>query len=292
MAGRPEGDQRGAGVIIDGHTHIFPRQVCENRYYYCQRDQAFHEIYGNDKARMIGAEDLIVAMDHGGVDKAVVCGFPWGNHDLCVMGNNAIIEAVQRFPDRLIGFCCVCPDRPDTAVPEIERCVAAGIRGVGEMGFYTRRMTEKDIAGMSPICEAIKGCGIPLLLHVNETVGHAYPGKGDTDLQQIYRFVCAFSDMTLILAHWGGGLFFYEMMPSVARMTRHVYYDTAASPFLYRREIYKVAHEIIGPDRIVFGSDYPLINPERYVREISSAGLERSAVEKLLGENMRDLLAL
>jgi predicted TIM-barrel fold metal-dependent hydrolase len=279
-------------VIIDGHTHIFPHQVCENRYHYCQRDPAFDEIYGNDKARMIGAEDLIVAMDHGGVDRAVVCGFPWCNHDLCVMGNNAIIEAVQRFPDRLIGFCCVYPGEPETAVPEIERCVAAGIRGVGELGFYTRPMTEEDIVGMSPICEAIKGCGIPLLLHVNETVGHAYPGKGDTSLQQIYRFVCTFSDMTIILAHWGGGLFFYEMMPSVARMTRRVYYDTAASPFLYRSDIYKVAHEIIGPDRIVFGSDYPLIKPERYVSEINRAGLDRCAVEKVLGENMRDLLAL
>ncbi len=279
-------------MIIDGHTHIFPRQVCENRYHYCQRDPAFNEIYRNDKARMIGAEDLIVAMDHGGVDRAVVCGFPWCNHDVCVMGNNAIIEAVQRFPDRLIGFCCVCPGEPETAVPEIERCVAAGIRGVGELGFYTRRMTEEDIVGMSPICEAIKGFGIPLLLHVNETVGHAYPGKGDTDLKTIYRFICTFSDMTIILAHWGGGLFFYEMMPSVARMTRRVYYDTAASPFLYRRDIYKVAHEIIGPDRIVFGSDYPLIKPERYVSEISRAGLGRRAVEKVLGENMRDLLAM
>ena len=279
-------------MIIDGHTHIFPRQVCENRYHYCQRDPAFNEIYRNDKARMIGAEDLIVAMDHGGVDRAVVCGFPWCNHDVCVMGNNAIIEAVQRFPDRLIGFCCVCPGEPETAVPEIERCVAAGIRGVGELGFYTRRMTEEDIVGMSPICEAIKEFGIPLLLHVNETVGHAYPGKGDTDLKTIYRFICTFSDMTIILAHWGGGLFFYEMMPSVARMTRRVYYDTAASPFLYRRDIYKVAHEIIGPDRIVFGSDYPLIKPERYVSEISRAGLGRRAVEKVLGENMRDLLAM
>jgi predicted TIM-barrel fold metal-dependent hydrolase len=211
---------------------------------------------------------------------------------LCVMGNDAILEAVQRFPDRLIGFCCVCPDQPDKAVLEIDRCVACGIRGVGEIGFYTRSMTDEDITRMGPICETVTALGIPLLFHVNETVGHSYPGKGETDLRQIYRFVCAFPDVVFILAHWGGGLVFYELMPSVAQVTQRVYYDTAASPFLFRKDVYHLAHRIIGPDRIVFGSDYPLIAPQRYIDEISDAGLDRTAVKKMLGENMRGLLRL
>jgi hypothetical protein len=279
-------------VIIDGHTHIFPRKVRQDRHRYCREDAAFAMIYGNEKSRMIGAEELVTEMDKAGVDMAVVCGFPWGNDDLCVMGNDTILEAVQRFPDRLIGFCCVCPEHPDKAVAEINRCVASGIRGVGELGFYTRSMTEEDIRAMSPICDAISGLRIPLLFHVNETVGHSYPGKGETELRQIYRFVSAYPDMIIILAHWGGGLIFYEMMPSVAHVTQRVYYDTAASPFLFRKDVYRVAHQIIGPDRIVFGSDYPLITPQRYFHEINGAGLDRTVVEKMLGENMRALLRL
>lgn len=279
-------------MIIDGHTHIFPQEVCQNRQIYCQKDPAFREIYGNEKARMIGPEPLIAEMDDAGVDMAVVCGFPWQSHDLCVMGNDAILEAVRRFPSRLVGFGCVYIQEPDRAIEEIDRCVAGGLRGIGELGFYTRGMTRHDIVGMDAICKAISNLGIPLLFHANETVGHSYPGKGDTDLREIYRFVSSFPDMTIILAHWGGGLIFYEMMPSVARVTHRVYYDTAASPFLYRKDIYRVAHEIVGPDRIVFGSDYPLIDPERYINEIKAAGLDGVPVDKILGENMRSLLGL
>ena len=279
-------------MIIDGHTHIFPREVRQNRLRYCQKDPAFREIYGDEKAQMIGPEPLIAAMDDAGVDMAVVCGFPWRNHDLCVMGNDAILEAVRRFPSRLVGFGCVYPEEPDRAVREIDRCVAGGLRGIGEIGFYGRGMTRKDRVGMESICKAMSRPKIPLLLHANETVGHSYPGKGDTDLREIYRFVSSCPDLTIILAHWGGGLIFYEMMPSVARVTGRVYYDTAASPFLYRKSIYRVAHEIIGADRIVFGSDYPLIRPERYISEIRDAGLDQVPVDKILGENMRGLLAL
>jgi predicted TIM-barrel fold metal-dependent hydrolase len=82
------------------------------------------------------------------------------------------------------------------------------------------------------------------------------------------------------------------MMPSVARVTQKVYYDTAASPFLYRRDVYRVVHEIIGPDRILFGSDYPLLDPGRHVNEIRESGLDSGPLEKILGENMRSLLGL
>lgn len=279
-------------MIIDGHTHIFPRRVFQNRESFCQKDPAFRKIYGNGKAQMIGPEPLVAEMEDAGVDMAVVCGFPWQSHDLCLMGNDAILDAVERFPDRLVGFGSVCLDEPERAMQEIDRFVAAGLRGVGEMGFYTRGMTSNDIELMKPIGQAIRDLGIPLLFHVTETVGHSYPGKGDTDLREIYRFVASFNGLTIILAHWGGGLIFYEMMPSVAQLTQRVYYDTAASPFLYRQDIYHVAHQIVGPERILFGSDYPLIKQKRYLNEIMDAGLDEGPVTRILGENMRSLLGL
>jgi len=279
-------------MIIDGHTHIFPRKVRENRHSYCQMDPAFREIYGNEKAKLVGPESVIAAMDDAGVDMAVVCGFPWQSHDLCVMTNDAILEAVQRFPGRLVGFGSVCLEEPERAPKEIERCAEGGLRGIGELGFYTRKMTRQDCLRMAPICRGAVDLKLPLLLHANETVGHFYPGKGDTDLKEFYWFISSYPDLVIILAHWGGGLVFYEMMPSVARVTRRVYYDTAASPFLYREVVYRVAHEIVGPDRIIFGSDYPLLGPERYIREIEGAGLDRLSVEKILGENLRGILAL
>jgi predicted TIM-barrel fold metal-dependent hydrolase len=64
-----------------------------------------------------------------------------------------------------------------------------------------------------------------------------------------------------------------------------VYFDTAASPFLYRPEIYAAAARIVGPERILFGSDYPLIKPERYFKEIEASGLGPDQVRMVEGIN-------
>jgi len=104
--------------------------------------------------------------------------------------------------------------------------------------------------------------------------------------------VHALQGIKIILAHWGGGLFFYELMPEIAAMCQEVYYDTAASPFLYNKRIYQIAISIIGPQRILFGSDYPLIPPRRYKEEMQEAGLAGKELEAILGLNAQRLLGL
>jgi predicted TIM-barrel fold metal-dependent hydrolase len=69
-----------------------------------------------------------------------------------------------------------------------------------------------------------------------------------------------------------------------------VYYDTAASPFLYNKRVYQIALSIVGPHRILFGSDYPLIPPARYKQEMQEAGLDEKELEAVLGLNARRLL--
>jgi predicted TIM-barrel fold metal-dependent hydrolase len=109
-------------------------------------------------------------------------------------------------------------------------------------------------------------------------------------LQPIYRLLLALPGVTIILAHWGGGFFFYELMPEVAQAARNVCYDTAASPLLYQPQIYALAYEIVGPTRILFGSDYPLIPPARYFQELQKSGLQESILRKIKGLNLWHLL--
>jgi hypothetical protein len=134
--------------------------------------------------------------------------------------------------------------------------------------------------------------GVPLLLHTNETIGHAYPGKGQTPLERFFELAVSFPKLRLILAHWGGGLLFYELMPEVAKALAHVYYDTAASPFLYSRKIYRLGCEIVGAERILFGSDFPLLSAKRYFREVSESGVGEEDRERIFGSNMAKLLGL
>ena len=70
----------------------------------------------------------------------------------------------------------------------------------------------------------------------------------------------------------------------------NVFFDTAASPYLYDADIYQIADQIIGVDKILFGSDYPLLPPARYFSEMKLAGLTKIQLEKISGNNAEQLL--
>ncbi len=288
-------------MIVDVHTHVFPEEVRKNVSKYRKRDPLFRLLFGSEwsktlgeskKVAMIGVEELIAAMDESGVDKSVVCGFAWSDQGLCRDGNDYILESIKRYPDRLIGFVSIRLNDSGDTVKEIERCVGLGAKGVGEIVTEAHGVDIDDEKVMAPVVEASKSLNIPIMVHANETVGHYYVGKAKTVLRQYYNFILSWPDVDIIMAHWGGGLLFYELMPEVARACERVYYDTAASIFLYSANVYPSAVQIIGADKILFGTDYPLIDQRRYLKQIENSGLSKGDMEKIYGENARRVLRL
>jgi predicted TIM-barrel fold metal-dependent hydrolase len=272
-------------MIIDCHTHIFPEEMRKKREAFCKRDEGFSSIYKNSKARMVGVQDLIESMDESGVEKSVICGFPWSRPDLCSLHNEYLMESASQYPHRLIVFVSLLFSDPDWSRRELDRGLKGGARGVGEIAFYCEEMTSRDITSMRPVLTQMAKQKIPLLIHANETIGHPYPGKGMTPLERFYELILSFPDLPIVLAHWGGGLLFYELMPEVAKTMANVYYDTAASPFLYSKKIYAVVSQIVGVEKILFGTDFPLISPQRYFHELEDSGLSEEDREKILGLN-------
>jgi predicted TIM-barrel fold metal-dependent hydrolase len=277
-------------MIIDCHTHIFPEEVRRDREAFCKKDKGFASIYDHSEAKLAGVEDLIASMDESGIVRSVICGFPWSRPDLCSFQNQYLMESASRYPNRLIVFVSLLFSNPDWSKKELDRAVKGGAQGVGEIAFYFDEMTSQDIHAMKPILSQMARQGIPLLLHTNETIGHSYPGKGRTPLERFYELILSFPSLPIILAHWGGGFPFYELMPEVAKAMVNVYYDTAASPFLYSKKIYAVAREIVGVEKIFFGTDFPLISPRRYYQELEGSGLSKQDREKILGLNFSRLL--
>src|SRR4051812_38255266 len=121
-------------MIIDFHTHIFPDEVRKHKAEFQERDPWFGLLYENPKARLASVEDLIASMDAAGVQRSVVCGFYWRDQSLCAWHNDYLIGAVQRYPDRLSGFAIVQPLAGAVAAQELERSLAAGLIGCGELG--------------------------------------------------------------------------------------------------------------------------------------------------------------
>ena len=279
-------------MLIDMHTHIFPLEMRKNRGEFIFYDQGFRCIYQNEKAKMVGAEEVIEMLDREDIDKAVVFGFPWQDIELCRKGNDYVLESMTRYPNRLIGFITLPWDNAETVFKECERGLAAGSKGVGELGLYHRPLNSDTFTQLDPLAQMLEKKGLPILLHMNEAVGHDYPGKARIDFKALQNFISAHPELLIILAHWGGGFFFYELMPEIKKLSKNVYYDTAASPFLYHPQVYEVAWRILGEDRILFGSDYPLLPPHRYFKEMEAAFLAKKTQNKIKGENGKKLLGL
>jgi len=277
-------------MFIDFHTHIFPPEIVQRRQDYFPDEPAFRLLYDSPRAHLAPAEETLSLMSEEGLDRAVVFGFPWRRSSLVARHNDYVLEAVHRHPRHLIGFCCVSP-LESGAAREVERCLAAGCRGVGELAFYEAGLGSDVLSALAPIADLCQGYRVPLLLHANEPIGHAYPGKSPMRLEDLYAIVKAFPDLTLILAHWGGGLLFYHLLKrEVPEALKNVYFDTAASPFLYRPQIYRLAAEMVGPEKILFGSDFPLLKPSRYLQEMEAEGLPPDLRDRICGANAQRLL--
>ena len=277
-------------MIIDFHTHIFPPWVKEGRDEYIKRDPCFSLHYSPPKAKLATAEELIAGMDEAGVDLSVALNIGWVSQELCVKTNDYILDSVSRYPDRLIGFCSIQPKAGDAAIAELERCAKAGAKGVGEMKSDIQGFDLKDAATMKSIVDTMVEHNLILLTHSSEPVGHQYIGKGSITPDILYSFILNFPDLRLVCAHWGGGLPFYALMPEVAKALTNVFFDTAATVFLYQPQIFKQVSDIIGSSRILFGSDYPLISQSRIITQIQSTELSKEDKSKILGGNAQKLL--
>lgn len=279
-------------VIIDFHTHVVSSKMKREREEYALRDACFGELYSQPKARLATAEELLQSMDECEVEKSVILGFGLTGPDMCAELNDYILECITLYPKRLIGFCVVQQSDTRTAIREIERCAKSGARGIGEIRPDTQGFDLRNIDLMKPLVEVMIDYNLIFLTHASEPVGHEYFGKGSVTPEMIYPFILAFPDLRIVLAHWGGGLPFYALMPEVNDAIANCYFDTAATPFLYKPQIFKHVLDIIGSEKILFGSDNPLLSPMRIVDQVESLDLPTEDKEKIYYRNAKDLLGI
>jgi predicted TIM-barrel fold metal-dependent hydrolase len=279
-------------MVIDFHTHIFPSYFREKRESFFPQEPAFEALYRSATSRLASREELLQIMEEQGIQRSVIFGFPWEREEHFRRHNDYIIESVRRHPDKLIGFCCFSPLSP-FGPEEVRRCLDAGLAGVGELAVYQSGFSREIIRSLHEVMQVCAEFNVPVLLHTNEPVGHVYPGKTPVELSEIYDLLKHYPSNKIVLAHWGGGLFFYGLMKKEVRdVLKNVWFDTAASPFLYDPRVYRMAGEIVGSDKILLGTDYPLLSPKRYFEEMERAGLSEESITRICGENAVNLLSI
>jgi predicted TIM-barrel fold metal-dependent hydrolase len=294
-------------MIIDAHIHMYPPYVYADPVVWARQvdEPYWGALMGDNPAGTtiqgwVTVEQLVADMDIAGIDRVVMQGIYFQHHQNCEAQNNWTIDWCRQYPDRLLGFATVQPLAGQLALDEVNRAVNNGLTGIGEILPYAQGHTIYHESFLAVVELAIE-LDIPLCLHGAEPVGHDYPGRAYTPLQDYVWLADQYPDLKLILAHLGGLLPYYELNRPIKKIMRNVYYDTAAIPLLYRPQVYKSIVDIVGPEKILYGSDYPLLIYPRKTRtpnftnlllEIKNSGLTDDELTLILGGNIKQLLDL
>lgn len=276
-------------MIVDSHVHILPASMRDARDELANADAWFDLCHRGGRV-ILTAQELLATMDATGIDRSVCFGWPFADPAHCAEVNEHLIAVQQAHADRLTCFATVSPARPG-AVEELRRCAGEGLRGVGELNADAQGF-DLDGDGIDSVAQTCVDLGIPMVLHCSEPVGHEYPGKGTATPGHVAGFALRNPDLRLVCAHLGGGLPFYAHMPEVAALCRRLWFDTAAGPFLYAPTAYRAVADLCGADRLLFGSDHPLLPARRYIDAFAQAELTVAERDLVMGENAVRLFGL
>jgi len=291
--------------VIDAHVHLYPPEAGREPTTWaaargephwaqlCTRRRRNGCVADQPVQGFPSVDELLRDMDAAGVTQSVLLGWYWENHATCVEQNRFFARCVHEHPDRLAAFVSVHPAAGAAALAEITWAREYGFCGVGELSPHSQHVALNDPVWCDLLTRAGQ-LGLPVNLHVTDPKSRKFPGRVETPLGDFVRLAREFPQTKFILAHWGGGLAF----DSEDRVLRNVFYDTAASPLMYDPDVWARAIGAVGPERVLFGSDYPLIlYPKsesvpgftRILAEIKAAELEHKQALAILGGNAANL---
>jgi len=221
-------------------------------------------------------ERRLHAMDAAGVDVACVFNIfhPDGH-----TGNDETAAFVARQPNRFLGFAYVSPLMGRAAVAELERAVdILGFRGIKLYAPSTPYRIGDP--AWDPIYAFADRRGLPVLHHTGQ---NAPP-------EDLAGVALRFPRAAFVAAHAGNTGSTRLQAIEAAHAAPNVYLETAST---YRPpgDIEELADRV-GTDRLLFGSDMPLMDPRSQIGRVITADLSDDAKRLILGDNARRLLQL
>lgn len=244
-------------MIIDGHAHIGSSWL--------------GWVDGTD------ADGLVKIMDKYGIDKA--CVSSWSHIYDPIRGNDEVFQATQKYPNRIIGFCVLCPRLKWDMKEEIDRCVKKfGMKGLKLHPFVNEFYADSPL--IDPALEKAREYKLPVLFH-SGTDSHSHP-------RTIGNMAKRYPDVTIIIGHMGGEA--YPDAIQVAKANPNVLLDTTEVPNI--ANIIELAVKNVGAERVVWGSDSPALNAGVEMAKVKLANISQKEKGMILGENIARILGL
>ena len=209
--------------------------------------------------------------------------------------NEEIAELAHKHSDVAIPFASINPHRGAEGVAQARRL----IKDYGVRGFKFHPSTQEFFPNdrmAYPLYEAIAEAKLPALFHTGQTgVGAGTRGGGGIRIKYsnplpLDDVAVDFPDMPIILAH--PSFPWQEEALSVATHKPQVYIDLSGwSPKYFPPILVQYANTLL-KDKILFGSDYPVMSPERWMADFDKLAIKPEVRPLILKENAAKLLQL
>lgn len=225
----------------------------------------------------VDGEFLVRTADALGFDKICVTDLTALFYDMHE-GNYLLSREMKKFPDRMLGYATLTSTRfGQAALDELSRCR----HDYGMTGLKIYSTPDLSIAepAMIPILEKCVELGFPIL-------GHTTP-------QECEYMLAAVPEAKIMMAHSGGQPFAkgdWNRAIMAAEKCPNLYLETASSTI--DTEFLQKAVAALGPGRIVFGTDTPLLDPHVQIAKLRSSGLAPAALDQIMGANILRLMGV
>lgn len=202
---------------------------------------------------------------------------------------------VGKYPDTFVGFGSVDPWKGKAAVDEVKRCADLGLRGM-KFQQATQAFCPTN-PRFFPIYEACNSLKLPIIFHGGTTAINAgQPGGGGLVLEYckpipyIDEIAARYPELRIIIAHpaWP----WHDDQLAVMRHKGNVYMDLSGwAPKYFPESIIQNANTLV-QDKVFFGSDFPMLTPERWLSEFAALPIKETVRPKILLHNAAKFLGI
>ncbi len=192
-----------------------------------------------------------------------------------------MLDLQRSYESLVYGYCVVNPNFTEHALGEISRCLDAGMIGVKLAA--SRRA---DDALVDPIARAAADHGVPILHHVWHDRRRDWPGQEASDVAELATLASRHPEVSFIVAHLGGGGDWAHTLPVVLE-TPNLWIDISGSgsdlDMMHR------AVEVVGVERMLFGTDLTMCTGWGKLRYLEQMGLSHVDLARVRAENAQEI---
>ena len=257
--------------IADIHAHVFPDQIAQ------RVADNFAVYYGTQMSHVPYLQTYLNEFERANFSVGVISSSATKPEQVAPI-NDFIAQSAAKSP-KLLGFGSLFPTMEDWE-QELEHIAELGLRGLKIHPDF--QQIDIDEPKAIPMYRAIAKAGLPVLFHIGD------PVKDYSSPARLVNLLRKVPDLTVIAAHFGGWRAW--QLPKITDFPENIYFDCSSTLMYLGKEQGLDLMEHLGPERFLFGTDFPYWTPQKELERFMELDLDHSTREKILYGNFETIL--